>query len=147
VLPAELTDATVSEQEKVAYCGVTFLDGRSGIYKVPLSDSELSAWGRHRDTFFGAAGQRSTRAETPLELYDFCHAAFGRESKERLLEVMAGAPDFETLKTLTQAQLASIHAERMMNAAFSSEGDQSHTLGRPWRNFIPSRPSALSRCS
>ena len=52
-------------------------------------------------------------------------------SKERLLDVMAGAPDYETLKTLTQAQLASIHAERMTNAALWSEGDQSRTHGRP----------------
>jgi hypothetical protein len=131
VRPAELTAATVSEQEKVAYCGVTFFDGRSGIWKVPLSDSEMSAWGRHPDTFFGAVGQRSTRAETPLEFYDFFHDAFRRESKERLLEAMVGAPDYETLKTLTQAQLASIHAERMTNAALSSESDQSRTLGRP----------------
>jgi hypothetical protein len=120
--PAEVTAATVNEQEKVAYCGVTFIDGRSGILKVPLSDSEMAAWRRHPDTFFGVVGQRKTHAETPLECYDFFHDAFRRESKERLLELMAGSPDFETLKALTQVELASIYAEHMTNAALASRG-------------------------
>jgi hypothetical protein len=34
------------------------------------------AWRRHPDTFFGVLGQRSTRADTPLALYDFFHEWF-----------------------------------------------------------------------
>jgi len=125
--PVVVTAATVREEEKVAYCGVTFVDGRAGILKFPLSDSELAAWSRHPDTFFGVVSQRKTHVETPLEFFDFCHDAFKRESKERLLEVMADSPDFERLKTLTQAELAGIHAEHMTHAALASERDQSHS--------------------
>jgi hypothetical protein len=117
--PAELTTATVAEEERSAYCGVTFDNGQSGIWTVPLSDAEMAAWKRHPDTFFGVLGQRRTRAETPLELYDFLHESFSRSSKDDLLKVMSDAPDFETLAQLDQPRLASIHAERMANGALA----------------------------
>jgi hypothetical protein len=129
--PSTIGGTPSNEQENAAYCGVAFFDGRSGIWKVLLSESGMSASGRYPDTFFGVVGQRTKRAETPLELYDFWRECFRRESKERLLEVMAGVPDYETPKTLSQAQLASLHAERMTNAALSSENDQSRTIERP----------------
>ena len=119
--PAEVTAATVLEAEQVAYCGVTFEDGRSAICTMPLSIEELAAWRRHPDTFFGVVGQRKTRADSPLELYDWFHECFKRSSKEQLLEAMANAPDFEQLAKLDQPQLASIHAERLTNAALAME--------------------------
>jgi len=117
--PAEVTAAAVVEAQRVAYCGVTFENGRSAICTMPLSDEELAAWRRHPDTFFGTVGRRRVHANSALELYDFFHESFRRETKERLLEVMASAPDFEGLATLAQPQLASIHAERMTNAALA----------------------------
>jgi len=122
--PAEVTAATVQEDWRVVCYGVTFEDGHSAIYKKPLSDEELAAWRRHPDTFFGVVGQRSASAETPLQVYDFLYESFKRESKERLLEVMAGAPDYERLAELPQAQLASLHAERMTNAVAASGATQ-----------------------
>jgi hypothetical protein len=119
--PGKVTAATVLEAERVACCGVTFDDGRSAIYKMPLSIEELAAWRRHPDTFFGILGQRSTHANSPLELYDFFYESFRRESKKRLLQTMATAPNFEQLAKLDQPQLASTHAERMTRAALAME--------------------------
>jgi hypothetical protein len=118
--PALVTAATVQEAESVAYCGVTFDDGRSAICTMPLSTGELAAWKQHRDTFFGVVGQRSTHANSTLEFYDFFHESYKCESKERLLEVMANAHDFEQLRSLDQPQLASIHAERMTRVALAA---------------------------
>lgn len=118
---AKVTAATVSEHERIAICGVTFEEGRSGIWTVPLSDEELTAWRRHPDTFFGVLSQRSTRAETPLELYDFLHESFKRMSKDDLLNAIADAPDFATLAQMDQSQLASIYAERMTYGALAMQ--------------------------
>lgn len=123
--PAEVTTATVAEVQRIAYCGVTFEDGRSAICTMPLSEEELAAWRRHSDTFFGILGQRHTRADSPMELYDFFHISFKRSSKEQLLEAMASAPDFEQLAKLDQPQLASIHAERTTNAALAMQKKES----------------------
>ena len=117
--PATVTAATVSEEERVAVCGITFEDGRSAIWKAPLSDEEMIAWRRHPDTFFGVLSQRTTRADTPLELYDFFHESCKRSTREQLLEALADAPDFATLAELDQPRLASIHAERLTYGAMA----------------------------
>jgi hypothetical protein len=120
--PAEVTAATVNESQRVALCGVTFADGRSAMYTMPLSDEELAAWRRHPDTFFGVVGQRSTEPKSALEFYDFLYRSFGRESKEQLLEKMVGAHDFEQLAKLDQPRLASICCERLANVVLFREG-------------------------
>ena len=78
----------------------------------PLSDVEMAAWRKHPDTFFGEVGQRSTKAEDPLDLYDFINNSYRQTPKERLLEFMADAHDVEELRKLEQPQLASLYAER-----------------------------------
>jgi hypothetical protein len=118
--PAEVTAATVAEREGAAYCAVSFQDGRSTICRMPLSEAEMAAWRRHPDTCFGVREQRYTKTDSALEFYDVIHEWFNRETRERLLEAMADAPDRERLATLDQPELASIYAERMTHAAFAS---------------------------
>jgi hypothetical protein len=118
--PALLTSATVAEAERVAYCGLSFDDGKSAIYTWTLSDDEMAAWRRHPDTFFGEVGQRNTKLKDPLDLYDFFLEAYRQTPRERLLELLAGAPDMEKLRELDQPGLASIYAERSAIAAITS---------------------------
>lgn len=115
--PAEITAATVLEAERVACCGVKFKYGRQAIYNMPLSDEELAEWRRHPDTFFGVLSQRSTQANSPIEMYEFLHTTYRQTSKDKLLEFMADAEDFELLAALDQPELASTYAERLTYAA------------------------------
>jgi hypothetical protein len=80
---------------------------------VPLSDDEIAAWRRHPDTFFGVPGQRPEPLKGPLEMYDFLLSSMRFTPREKLLEAMKDAPDFDLLKALDQPTLASIRAERM----------------------------------
>ena len=99
---------------------MTFDDKKkSAIWRVPLSDAEMAAWKRHPDTFFGVLVQRTTTAETQLDLYDFFHSSFKRCTKEQLLEAMKADRDIERLEEWTQEQLASIRAERLTLGALS----------------------------
>jgi hypothetical protein len=118
--PAKVTSAVVVENERKVLLGVEFDNGESAICSGPLSADEIESWRRHPDTFFGVVGQRTTRADSPIEFYDFWLESFNRLSKSRLLEVMSQHPDFEHLKTLSQPELASIYAERMTYAALQS---------------------------
>jgi len=115
--PGLLTTATVSETDRKAYCGLTLDSGTSAIFSWPLSDAEMDAWRRHPDTFFGNVGQRSTKANDLLELYDFFLNAYKVTPKDRLLEFMAGASDIAELSQLDQASLVSIYAERCAYSA------------------------------
>jgi hypothetical protein len=114
---AELTFADVVESESVAFCGFTLKDGRTVICKMPLSPADIAAWKRHPDTFFGVVKPRTTRADTPLQLYDFFHNQSKGLTKDRLLTVLANHPDIAQLAELDQGRLASVHAERMANGA------------------------------
>jgi hypothetical protein len=126
--PGLLTSASVNESEQKAYCGLSFPSGKSGIYIWPLSDVEMAAWRKYPDTFFGTVGQRSTKAEDPIDLYDFIHNSYRLTPKQRLLEFMADAPDFDELRKLEQPQLASIYAER---CACSIVAQQSQSTTAP----------------
>ena len=117
--PGLLTTATVAESERTAYCGLSFDDGKSGIYSWPLSAAEMAAWRKHPDTVFGEVEQRSTKAKDPLELYDFFHSVYRQTPRERLLDLLAEAPDIAELGQLDQPALASIYAERCVNAVMS----------------------------
>lgn len=119
--PGLLTSATVMEAEKKAMCILSFEDGTSGIYSWPLSDMEMTAWRKNRNTFFGQVDNNSI-AKTPLELYDFFHRIYEKSSREKLLEFLAGAPDIKFLRGLDQPALASIYAERCTHMAMSTGG-------------------------
>jgi hypothetical protein len=125
--PGVVTSATVAESERKAYCMVAFDDGMSAMCTMPLSNEELAAWKRHPDTFFGVLGQRRTRADTPLQMYDFWYESTQQTSRERLLEAMAMQPDLNVLETLDQPALADIWAERLTHGMLAQQRKSSAT--------------------
>jgi len=78
----------------------------------PLSPDELTGYKEHPDTFFGTYKPHTQQARDPIDLYDFLFMGYGKTPKERLLELMKGAPDLETLRALSQTELAMIFCER-----------------------------------
>ena len=116
-----ITAANVVEQERKAYCGVSLESGESVILTWPLSDAELAAWRRHPDTFFGVLGQRTHKAEGPLQLYDFFLNGYSRTPRERLLEFLAGVLSPEQRESMSQSELASMYAERSVYAVLANQ--------------------------
>ena len=115
-----MTTATVDEVERKAYCALTLESGEAGIYTWPLSDAEISAYKSHPDTFFGEVN-RNSKAETPLELYDFFLKGYEKTPKEKILEFFAGQPNIEYLNTLSQPELASMYAEQCVNFVLAQQ--------------------------
>ena len=109
---ATLTTATVSESEKLAFCGLSFDQGGSEICTWPLSDLEIAAWKSNPDTFFGRIVKVNPVIKDILGAYDFLYDSYKHTSKERLLELMANAQDISALASLSQDELASIYSER-----------------------------------
>jgi hypothetical protein len=79
----------------------------------------LAAYNRHPETFFGVVQAVPRRADTPLELFDFFHETCRHTPRERLLELLEGAPDIDWLRGQTQQELALIYAERCTYAAIA----------------------------
>jgi hypothetical protein len=86
-----------------------------------LTDAELSAYRCHPDTFFGVYAPKKKRAETPLELFDFFFDSFRNTPKERLLELLAGHPEFERLKEESQEELALTYCEGVVYSILNSK--------------------------
>ena len=56
-----------------------------------------------------------------MELFDFFLESYLQTSKERLLEFMVGAADFEQLSKLNQKDLAEVYCERLVKAAMAQD--------------------------
>jgi len=115
-----LETATVVENEKLVYGAYRLNDGSQIICTVPIGGEEIEAYREHPDTFFGVPREVGKKAEDPIELYDFFHNAYRRTPKERLLEFMKDWQDFETMKALSQEELAKIYCERAAYGAMAA---------------------------
>jgi hypothetical protein len=98
----------------------------------------MAAYKSHPDTFFGEVS-RNSKAETPMELYDFFLRGYEKTPKEKILEFFAGRPNIEHLKTLAQPELASMYAEHCVNFALA----QAHQAAQvqPGQQISDGQPS------
>lgn len=109
-----LEEAIVMEPKKEAVGIYKTLDGKRLIINVPMTDTEMAAYKKHPNSFFGVYKPKQ-KANNPLELFDFFFKSYENTPKKRLLEFMKTAPDIEELRKLTQKKLASTYCERTVN--------------------------------
>lgn len=110
-----LESGTVVVEQKAAWCVVRGEDGRRSIATVPLTDVELEAFKQHPATFFGMIDTNAGRPpmKTAMDWFEFLWESYKETPKERLLELMATAPDIEDLAQLNQFDLATLYSVRM----------------------------------
>ncbi len=122
MVPGILESAAVMERECLAYGVYATEGGRRLIATCPLTEEELAAYRRHPETFFGVVQGAPKQISNPVDLYDFVFSSYSESPKEKLLEFLAGAPDIEHLKTLSQPELARAYAERCAQSMLTSRG-------------------------
>jgi hypothetical protein len=108
-----LLDAVVMEANKEAVGTYQLKDGRHCVCKVPITNKELAAYKRSPDTFFGVVKEASKGITEPLDCYDFFWKVYSKSTREKLLEFVAGWPDYAMLSKLDQNELAEIYCSRM----------------------------------
>jgi hypothetical protein len=86
-----------------------------------VTDKELQAYRAYPDRFFGRKLEPSRRAEDAVELFDFFYATYQHTPRERLLEFLKDASDFDELTTLSQRDLAIECCERWTWSAVSEQ--------------------------
>lgn len=110
-----LRHADVSKEQKLAYCVFELPNGTNTIASIGLTEAELAAYRRHEDTFFGKYDPRSKKQmRDPLDLYDWLLETSSGMTREKLLEQMKDAADFEQIKDLPREELLSIRCERLV---------------------------------
>ncbi|MGJ7531456.1 YecA family protein [Variovorax sp. GB1P17] len=114
-----LTSGVVLEAEEASMCCVQKDDGTSVIVKVAMTEAEFAAWKTHPETFFGELS-RNHSVKSPIEAYEFVLASYVQTPKEKLLDLLANASDWEALSKLDQPELARVFSERMASHMFST---------------------------
>jgi hypothetical protein len=109
---AILDDACVLEPERRAYCIYRTVDGKRWIYVQDLSESELAAYRRHPETFFGIKQQTPRKITTLSQAFEMLYNVYRGTPKQKLLQWMASAPDIAELALKDQPELAIIYCER-----------------------------------
>jgi hypothetical protein len=127
-VPAKITTATVVEGK--AYCGVHDpVTDKAWLGTVPMTPEELADYRRYPDTYFGVYLRQGRRADTPIEFFDFFFETYRKTPKEKLLEFLVGAQDFEQLKDLSQKDLAEVYCERLVYGAMARGEKTKSTIG------------------
>jgi hypothetical protein len=106
-----LTQGIVNEIDKKVV-GVFDVDGVANVLaSFPISDQELAAYRESPETFFGEQQQVSKQIKEPIEAYEFVLSSYRNTPREKLLEWMAGHPEIERFKALSQLELAKHYSE------------------------------------
>ena len=117
-VPGRLYDAVVQEEQKQVVGCYQLESGVTILARCPISDAELAAYRAYPDTFFGEVRQPTRHAKTLVDWCDFFYDAYKDTPRDKLLEWMAGAPDIERLRALSQEDLAIVFCERSAYNAF-----------------------------
>jgi hypothetical protein len=119
-VPGRLYDAIVMEGKKEVFGCYQLATGEYVNAVCPISDTELAAYLHYPETFFGEVRQPTRHAKTLVDWCDFFYESYKSTPRDKLLERMAGMPDIERLRTLTQEDLAIIVCERWALNAFQT---------------------------
>lgn len=123
-----LTTATVSESDKIAHLVFQLQDGRNVLTQAPMTDSELAAYRQHPDTFFGVHLHVGKEAKDPLALFEFFYENYKNTPRERMLEFLKSAHDFDSLSKLPDEELRLVFCDRHVGAVMQmSEKKRSDT--------------------
>jgi len=122
-IEATLESGVVVPEWKAASCVIASDDQQRFIVQIPLTDEELRAHAQHPSTFFGVIDRNAGRLglRTSLDLFNFLWETYSKSPREKLIEFMEHAPDFERLKEMTQEDLATEYCTRMANSIMQSE--------------------------
>jgi len=106
-----LQSGIVVESERRVYLVVNADDGAGHIMVAELTEAELTAYRAHPDTFFGRVERVPKPAHHPLAIFEFFVEGYKNAPRDRLLDLMAGAPNIEQLRELSDEDLLHHYAE------------------------------------
>jgi hypothetical protein len=113
-----LRHAEILKTEKLCYGFYETTQEKNALRTCPVTDEEIAAYERYPETFFGVP-KRSGHLKDPLDFYDWTFENYKAASKPTLLNLLADAPDMESLKSLSREELLQIYCERITTGFYS----------------------------
>ncbi|MBI5475504.1 MAG: SEC-C domain-containing protein [Ignavibacteriales bacterium] len=121
-----VTAATVSANEKEIYFAITTENGKNQILTRPMTEDELIDYKNHPEAFFGNIQQPPKKTEELYDLFEFFVDSYHETPKERLLEFMKDAPDFDALIKMQQFDLVLECCERWVDTTVNNSTNKGH---------------------
>jgi len=83
-----------------------------------MTDEAIADWKELGDAYFGLPKRKSKQNVSDLyDLFEFFMEGYAKTSRERLLELVKGAPNFDELKDLPEDDLRLNYCEMLAGAA------------------------------
>ena len=117
---AEVTSATVSEEEKEMYLGISTVDGGAHIVTRKMNDGELEVYRRYREGFFGIVQPPTVQTADPYELFEWFMHCYRTTPREKLLEMCNGRDDLSELEKLEDNEIRLALCEAWTGTAVQS---------------------------
>jgi hypothetical protein len=102
---AQLQSGSAHPDTKTMH-GVFLANGLNFVVTSPMTESEIAAYKRSPETFFGVIQNVGRHAKNTYELAEFFYETYKNSSKETLLEFLKDHPAIETLRGLSQKDLS-----------------------------------------
>lgn len=116
-----VTSATISENEKLAYIAITRAEGGSVILTQKMTDEAIADYKLHGDAYFGNPGRPMKRdIKSTYELFEWLMECYATTPRDRLLELVKGAPNIDELQQMSDDDLRANYCE-MMAGAFEQQ--------------------------
>jgi hypothetical protein len=107
-----LIDGFVVSGEPTVHCFYKLDSGEIVLEKHAMTASEVDAYRRHPDTFFGVRKDLGVLTND-LEMFDWLFERFKNLPREEFLEKLKECPDFETLRNLSDKELVTEYCLRL----------------------------------
>lgn len=120
IVKARLEFGTVLEEERKAMLTFRTLSGENCLIWRDLTDAEMGAYSRHKETFFGVLDPNG-KAKDPLELFEWMHQMQRHWSKEKLLAELKNHPLIGEFQTFTQEELAICYCEIIVDQIYREQ--------------------------
>jgi hypothetical protein len=119
-----VTYATVNEADNSAYISIVDQNGQASILRERMSPAQLADWRAHKDSYFGKVLPAGGKVNNAFELFEWLVENHRGLSRDQLLARFAGAPDFETVRALSNEDLLYQFCECMVAATPGITGPQ-----------------------
>ncbi len=131
-LVGKVTEATVSEQTKEVYYGVSTSDGRSVILKSTMTDADFAEYVEYRDVYFGVVKPAGAHPKDEFELFEWLMEVQKNTPRETMLSWFSSTRDRAELEQLSDEDLRITYCEGMVAAVTAQ------------RQKPPQEPTSLS---
>jgi hypothetical protein len=114
-----VTTAIAIEDTREVALTISTPDGKSMIYRRPMSEAARAEYKEHPDTYFGKIQPVGGRINSLFDAFEWLMETYSKSSREFLLKELNKRPEPGGFERYTTEELAALYCERMAGAMWA----------------------------